>query len=139
LSVGAGTGYRIRVVSNSPVVTGSNNGSDLIVRGVADCTTQSAPGTAFEEPRLMVYPNPSSGGGVRLTINGLSNADATATVEVFTLLGTRVVARELPVHRNGTQGALNTSLDLGEQLPGGVYLVGLRLGGRSYVQRLVIE
>lgn len=36
----AGTGYRIRVVSNNPVVTGSNNGTDLTVNNSAAITTQ---------------------------------------------------------------------------------------------------
>ncbi|MCX6200218.1 MAG: T9SS type A sorting domain-containing protein, partial [Bacteroidetes bacterium] len=44
-TIAAGTGYRIRVVSNNPVVLGSDNGTDLIVdqfnNSIAPSTTQS--------------------------------------------------------------------------------------------------
>lgn len=44
LSVGAGTGYRIRVISSNPAVTGSNNGTNLTVNGCAVPTNLNASG-----------------------------------------------------------------------------------------------
>jgi len=41
LNTPAGTGYRIRVVSSSPVIVAPNNGSNLVIAGSASTTTET--------------------------------------------------------------------------------------------------
>ncbi|HWJ28134.1 MAG TPA: hypothetical protein VNS32_16435, partial [Flavisolibacter sp.] len=48
----AGTGYRIRVVSSNPVVTSSNNGSNLTINAVTAITTQPSSQTKNEGDRV---------------------------------------------------------------------------------------
>ena len=137
IAVGAGTGYRIRVVSSSPPVTGADNGSDLVVRSLAQCTGQAAPAEVWERTRLLLWPNPSAGGQLRLQLDGFDLHGTKAEVEVHALTGARMLQRTLPL-RGDTHSAQAT-LDLGPDLPRGSYIVTVVVVERTYVQRLVIQ
>lgn len=84
--VTAGTGYRVRVVSSNPSVTGSDNGSDLTVLDVPVATITPAGPTAFCEG-LSVQLDAPAGAGLTYTwrrdgstITGAGGASYTATL-----------------------------------------------------------
>ncbi|MBR9975652.1 MAG: hypothetical protein KFF77_08725 [Bacteroidetes bacterium] len=84
--VTAGTGYRVRVVSSDPSVTGSDNGSDLTVLDVPVATITPAGPTAFCEGSSVQLDAPA-GAGLTYTwrrdgsvITGAGGASYTATV-----------------------------------------------------------
>lgn len=84
--VTAGTGYRVRVVSSNPAVTGSDNGSDLTVLDVPVATITPAGPTAFCEG-LSVQLDAPAGAGLTYTwrrdgnvITGAGGASYTATL-----------------------------------------------------------
>ena len=62
ISTAAGSGYRIRVVSNSPAITGSDNGSDIIIN-----TIPSAPSAGNNSPLC-------EGSTLSLTASSISGA-----------------------------------------------------------------
>ncbi len=62
ISTAAGSGYRIRVVSNSPAITGSDNGSDIIIN-----TIPSAPSAGNNSPLC-------EGATLSLTASSISGA-----------------------------------------------------------------
>jgi hypothetical protein len=103
-----GSGYRIRVVSNSPAVTGSDNGSNLTVNALpsaagtiagSSTVTQGQTGVAYSVPAIAnatSYVWTYSGTGA--TINGTGNSitidfSESATSGSLTVYGTQPVWR----------------------------------------------
>jgi hypothetical protein len=59
----------------------------------------------------------------------------TVTVDIFDLTGKRVSARTISVQ----DGFINTVLELNGDLSGGLYMVNVTAGDKTYTERLVIQ
>lgn len=73
VSTSAGTGYRIRVVSNSPVVTGTDNGSNLTISALPTTATNGSAQTICNSGSATLSGNnPSVGTGAWSVVSGPS-------------------------------------------------------------------
>ena len=59
----------------------------------------------------------------------------TVSVDIYDLSGKRVTARTIAVQ----DGFVNTALDLNGDLAGGMYMVNITAGDKTYTERLVIQ
>jgi len=84
---------------------------------------------------LKLWPNPNRGDQLWINLDGIAAGVETVTVDLYDLSGKRIAARVLP-----TQGEhLNTVIDLNGDLAGGMYLVHVTAGERTYIERLVVQ
>ena len=90
---------------------------------------------ALNNGGLTMYPNPNRGDQVFITLSEIAADVQTVTVDIFDLSGKRVTARTIAVQ----DGFLNTALDLNGDLAGGMYLVNITAGDKTYTERLVIQ
>ncbi|MEZ4791149.1 MAG: T9SS type A sorting domain-containing protein [Flavobacteriales bacterium] len=84
---------------------------------------------------VALYPNPNRGDQLYLRVSGLEAGVGLVSVDIYDLTGKRVAARTIAVQ----DGFVKTSLDLHGDLSGGMYLVNITAGDRSYTERLVIQ
>ena len=82
-----------------------------------------------------MYPNPNRGDQVFLSLSEVSADVQTVTVDIYDLSGKRIVARTIAVQG----GYLNTALELNGDLAGGMYMVNITAGDKTYTERLVIQ
>jgi len=83
---------------------------------------------------LTLYPNPNRGDQLFVAISSLAPDVDRVTMDLFDLTGKRVMARTIAV----TDNRMNTLLDLDGSLAGGLYLVNITAGTRTYSERLII-
>jgi len=92
---------------------------------------------------LTMYPNPNRGDQVFLSLSEVSADVRTVTVDIYDLSGKRIVARTIAVQasssRSGGNGYFNTALELNGDLAGGMYMVNITAGDKTYTERLVIQ
>lgn len=111
-----------------------------ITIGIATCNTAMAPQnddghTEATAARMLIWPNPSDGSTINLSLPDIDRAVGTVSVEVRDAYGGVVLNRTLPVQ----DGSFNTALSFHEDLATGLYLVSLQAGEARYIERLVIE
>jgi len=87
------------------------------------------------DANLSLYPNPNRGDQVFLSLSEVAADVRTVTVDIYDLSGKRIVARTIAVQG----GNLNTALELNGDLAGGMYLVNITAGDKTYTERLVIQ
>ncbi|HQW05837.1 MAG TPA: T9SS type A sorting domain-containing protein [Flavobacteriales bacterium] len=90
---------------------------------------------ATQNGHLTMYPNPNR--GEQLFIN-LTEVDAdvhTVSVDIYDMTGKRVTARTIAVQ----DGFVNANIDLNNDLAGGLYVVNITAGEKTYTERLVIQ
>jgi uncharacterized delta-60 repeat protein len=83
---------------------------------------------------LRLWPNPTEGDHVFLTVDGLDLGLRTMNARLFDATGREVLETTLTL----TAGSVNTSLDLGHGDHKGVYLLQLIAGAKTFSQRVVI-
>ncbi len=82
-----------------------------------------------------IWPNPTIGGEVFISINDLDEEQGIATVDVFDLFGKQVMSGELPVE----DGEVNSSITLNEDLANGLYFVSVTCSGEVRTKRLMVQ
>ncbi|MCB9165331.1 MAG: T9SS type A sorting domain-containing protein [Flavobacteriales bacterium] len=87
------------------------------------------------EQRLVLYPNPNRGDQLFLSLRSLEADVRTLSVDLFDLTGKRVMAHTIAV----SDGFVNTNLELHGGLAGGMYMVNITAGDKTYIERLVIQ
>ncbi len=85
--------------------------------------------------RMLIWPNPSDGPIINLSLPEIDGSISTVAVEVTDAFGRTVFERALPVQ----DGSLYSTLSLSEDPAPGLYLITLQAGDERHVQRLVIE
>jgi hypothetical protein len=87
------------------------------------------------EAHVSLYPNPSNGQLLMLSMNNLPVDVERIAIDVYDLAGTRVHAELIP-----TQGEyLLTEIGINGSLAAGVYMVNIIVGNEIYYERLVIQ
>lgn len=138
-------------MTDTLVITGSSQGGsnyyyfydwDIEVGG-AVCTSPLVPVTATVEictgiddewdldKNITVYPNPSAG---NFTLDILMPGSGLARVEVLDLVGKTVFAQDI----KELKGAFTMNIPM-EKHAKGVYLLAVKIGGKQYHRRLVLQ
>lgn len=68
-----GTGYRIRVVSNSPVITGTDNGTDITIKTVPTTANAGSDTEICADSTTLAGNTPSAGTGTWSLVSGTGN------------------------------------------------------------------
>jgi hypothetical protein len=82
-----------------------------------------------------LYPNPNRGDQLFVSLSSVAAGVNAVNVDVYDLTGKRVMARTIAVQ----DGFVKTNLDLNGDLAGGMYLVNITAGDKTYTDRLVIQ
>ncbi|MCC6401961.1 MAG: T9SS type A sorting domain-containing protein [Flavobacteriales bacterium] len=85
--------------------------------------------------QFTLYPNPNHGDQLFVSLSQVQEGVQTVNVDIFDLTGKRVSARTIPVQ----DGSARTNLNLNGDLSGGMYMVHVTVGDRTYTERLVIQ
>jgi len=113
----------IRMNNNAPCPVGPLNG------GSSNMAPEISTGN------FTLYPNPNRGDQLFIALSEVPADVNMVSVSLFDLAGQQVIARTIPAQ----DGYLKTTLDLHGELSGGMYLVHITAGDRTYTERLVIQ
>ncbi len=136
--IGNGQTYDVKIrarhVDNA---TNSNYGTAACVKttGVAGMPTIEDEGViaerSFNGVTTSIYPNPNNGSSVNLNIDGL---EGELQVRITDATGRMVYSNRYIV-----EGAMNTTMDFGQNLAGGVYMVEMVQNGQLNTMRMVVN
>ncbi|MCB0793071.1 MAG: T9SS type A sorting domain-containing protein [Flavobacteriales bacterium] len=84
---------------------------------------------------ITLFPNPTNGEQVYLTMNDLPEGEVNVSIEVYDMFGKLVMTRNV----GAQDGTLNTVLQLDKELASGLYTVNATAAGHTWTQRLVIN
>ncbi len=101
----------------------------------ATLAPQSTSNIASGEARLTMYPNPNRGDQVFISLSEVGADVRTVTMDIFDMTGKRVAARSIAVQ----DGFLNSVVELNGDLSGGLYMVNITAGDKTYTERLVVQ
>ena len=93
----------------------------------------TADGTAVTASAAKLFPNPTNGDQLTLSLSAVEEGVQTVSVDIFDLNGARVVAQVIPVN----DGMIFQQMAVSE-LASGVYMVNITAGSQRYTERLVI-
>jgi len=97
--------------------------------GLALATSTSGEGT------LTMYPNPNRGDQLFISLTEVAADVRTASVDIFDMTGKRIATRTITVQ----DGFVNQSVELNGELAGGLYMVNVTAGAKTYTERLLIQ
>jgi hypothetical protein len=136
--IGNGQTYDVRIrgkhVDNA---TNSNYGTVACVKttGVAGMPTIEDEGViaerSFNGVTTSIYPNPNNGSSVNLNVDGM---EGELQVRITDATGRMVYSNRYIV-----EGAINTTMDFGQTLAGGVYMVEMVQNGQLNTMRMVVN
>jgi len=113
----------------------------MVVDGSQDVTAsqdspkdvaQDASQDVAEEFELSIYPNPSNGEGVTMTLSGLTSDNV--QVKVYDALGRKIESKRYVV-----DSTLQTTLNFQQELSDGLYLIEVTSGTSTKSARLLIQ
>ncbi|MBK9196257.1 MAG: T9SS type A sorting domain-containing protein [Flavobacteriales bacterium] len=87
----------------------------------------------LDAPVLNMYPNPNREEVLYLSIEGLSDENLTANVEIFDAMGKRVSAEQVSV----ADGTMNHIVNLDADMHAGMYFVHVSVDGQVFTERLM--
>jgi len=111
---------KVCLVTINPCALPNGGGNSLAVQGDGEFT---------------MYPNPNRGDQLFVNLSKVQEGVNTVNVDVYDLTGKRVMARTIAVQ----DGFVKTNLDLNGDLSGGMYMVNITAGDKTYTERLVIQ
>ncbi len=87
------------------------------------------------DANLTLFPNPTSGDALKLSLTGLDASLTSVSFTMFDLTGKQVAMRNIPI----ADGRVLVNIDEAASLASGVYLVHVQAGSSSFVERLVVR
>jgi len=136
--MGSGRTYDVKIrVKHMDNTTSSNYGSVQCVKttGVAGMPTIEDEGViaerSFNGVTTSIYPNPNNGSSVNLNVDGM---EGELQVRITDATGRMVYSNRYIV-----EGAMNTTMDFGQTLAGGVYMVEMNQNGQLSTMRMVVN
>jgi len=103
---------------------------------IAPCASNFGTSTSLRgESSLTMYPNPNSGGQLFISLSEVAADVNTVSMDIFDMTGKRVAARTITVQN----GFINQSVELNGELSGGLYMVNITAGDKTFTERLVIQ
>jgi len=88
-----------------------------------------------EASRMTVWPNPNRGESLNINIAGFTETNAVFTIDLFDLLGNRVMTTT----RAAQDGVVNGTIELPESLGTGMYVVHVTGAGSVWTERIVMQ
>ena len=88
-----------------------------------------------DEPTMRMWPNPNRGDQLYMDVDGLSTEDGAVNVEIFDLLGGKVMSNSLTAR----DGRMTTTMELPTTAGSGMYIVRVSANGTTWTERLVIQ
>jgi hypothetical protein len=138
LGIGAGQTYDVQIRSKHfDGVSNTNYGTTQCVRtlGTAGMPTVEDGGVIAERSEngvtTSIYPNPNNGQSVNFAVSGM---EGDLNVRIVDATGRMVFANRYVV-----EGSLNTTIDFGQTLAGGVYMVEMIQNGEMKTMRMVVS
>jgi hypothetical protein len=133
-----GQKYDVRIRSNH-YTAGVNSGFGSVgcvkTIGSAEMPTVEDGGVIAERSEngvtTSIYPNPNNGQSVNFAVSGM---DGEMNVRIVDATGRMVYANRYMV-----EGSLNTTIDFGQTLSGGVYMVEMIQNGEMKTMRMVVS
>ena len=136
--IGNGQTYDVRIrAKHLDNVTNSNYGTTACVKttGVAGMPTIEDEGViaerSFNGVTTSIYPNPNNGSSVNLNVDGM---EGELQVSITDATGRMVYSNRYIV-----EGAMNTTMDFGQTLAGGLYMVEMVQNGQLNTMRMVVN
>ncbi|MBM3427313.1 MAG: T9SS type A sorting domain-containing protein [Bacteroidetes bacterium] len=136
--IGAGQTYDVQIRSKHfDGVSNTNYGTAQCVRtlGTAGMPTVEDGGVIAERSEngvtTSIYPNPNNGQSVNFAVSGM---EGDLNVRIVDATGRMVFANRYVV-----EGSLNTTIDFGQTLAGGVYMVEMIQNGEMKTMRMVVS
>ncbi|MCB9163298.1 MAG: T9SS type A sorting domain-containing protein [Flavobacteriales bacterium] len=111
---------KVCLVTINPCALPNGGGNSLTIQGDGEFT---------------MYPNPNRGDQLFLNLSNVQEGVNTVNVDIYDLTGKRVAARTIAVQ----DGFVKTNLELNGDLSGGMYMVNITSGDKTYTERLVIQ
>jgi hypothetical protein len=133
----AGSTYGVKVRSNSVAQLSSAWGSSkcVLLSTVVAMPTIEDGGVIAERSEngvtTSIYPNPNNGQSVNFAVSGM---EGELNVRIADAIG-----REVYANRYIVEGSLNTTIDFGQTLAGGVYMVEMIQNGEMKTMRMVVN
>jgi hypothetical protein len=94
--------------------------------------SQDASQDVAQEFELSVFPNPSNGEGLTMTLSGITSSNV--QVRIYDALG-----RKIQSERYVVDGTLQTELNFEQELSDGLYLIEVTSGTSTRTTRILIE
>jgi hypothetical protein len=135
--IGTGQTYQVKIRSVHADASQSAFSSNSCVKtiGVAGMPTLEQDGIAAERSfngvTSNIYPNPNTGDGVVLNVNGM---EGMLQVNITDVTGKLIHRNQLMV-----EGSLTTNINFDQALSNGLYLVELTTGQQSQTMRMVVN
>jgi hypothetical protein len=121
------------IIGNAGMITdASQDGSQDTMQGSAKVSTQGPSGDILQEVELNVYPNPSNGTDLNLSISGIESDNV--QVKIYDSMGSKIRSECFVV-----AGTLQTELKFQSELSNGMYLVEVSSENRVQTVRVLIE
>lgn len=118
---------------------------------VCQITTPKIPGTLKEgnfesedetptqmepEHHLSVFPNPSKGETIRISLTGFENSESAVSVDVYDILGNKVFSRNsITAGENNLLAEINSHGELAT----GIYILNVSAKNKNYYDRIIIK
>ncbi len=108
-----------------------------IAGGVSSAMVLEGQGTDSDLPvsTFTMYPNPNRGDQIFISLSEVGADVRTVTMDIYDMTGKRVAARKIAVQ----DGFLNSAVALNGDLSGGLYMVNITAGDKTYTERLVVQ
>jgi hypothetical protein len=136
--IGPGQTYNTQIRANHyDGVTNTAYGTTACIRtlGTAGMPTVEEGGVIAERSEngvtTSIYPNPNNGQSVNFAVSGM---EGDLNVRITDAMGRMVYANRYIV-----EGSLNTTIDFGQTLAGGVYMVEMIQNGQMKTMRMVVS
>jgi hypothetical protein len=142
-AIGSGNTYDVKIRSlhadgvsvSNPWSQNSVSGSCVRTLGSAGMPTVEDGGVIAERSEngvtTSIYPNPNNGQSVNFAVSGM---DGEMNVRIADATGRMVYANRYMV-----EGSMNTTIDFGQTLAGGVYMVEMIQNGEMKTMRMVVS
>lgn len=91
---------------------------------------------ARDEIKLSVFPNPSKGETVKISLSGSENKDEVISLEVYDILGNKVYGKHSV---NKVENHLIAEINSNNELPSGLYILNVTAGNRNFFDRIIIK
>lgn len=87
------------------------------------------------EPILSVFPNPSKGEAISISLSGFENSENEISMDVYDILGNKVISRNSIHSENNKLAEINNDGELAT----GIYILNVTAKNKNYYERIIIK
>jgi hypothetical protein len=124
--------YMCIIGSAGMIVDASQDASQDSEKDAMQGPSEGVSQDAMQEMELSVYPNPSNGEGLTMTLSGVTSSNV--QVKVYDALGRKIESKRYVV-----DGTLQTTLNFVNELSNGLYILEVNTGDLTRSVRFMVE